>query len=129
MAPISVGIITGGIISVGAVGFGLVGMGTIGIGLFAMGATAIGYKAYSSMSSLGWESAFSGSFSIAKEAAIGPIAYADQVNNELAASITNLSAINQSYAVILGVMAILIIVPVVWWSKTVRKNIRKPTQD
>jgi RNA polymerase sigma factor (sigma-70 family) len=129
VAPISVGIITGGIISVGAVGFGLVGMGTIGIGLFAMGATAIGYKAYSSMSSLGWESAFSGSFSIAKEAAIGPIAYADQVNNELAASITNLSAINQSYAVILGVMAILIIVPVVWWSKTVRKNIRKPTQD
>lgn len=129
IAPISVGIVSFGIISVGAVGFGLIGTGTVGIGLLAMGATAIGYKAYASMSSLGWESAWSGGFSIAKEAAVGAIAYAEQVNNELAVSITNLSTVNQSYAVILGIMAFLVLVPVIWWGQAVRKKVRNPDGD
>ena len=124
VAPISVGIVSFGLVTVGAVGFGLVGMGTVGIGLLAMGATAIGYKAYASLSALGWESAFSQGFSIAKQAAIGPIAYAEQVNNEMAASISNLSTVNQTFAVILGVMALLVIAPVVWYSRAVRKNFK-----
>lgn len=129
VAPISVGIVSVGLITVGAVGFGLVGMGAVGLGLLGIGASAIGYKAYASMSALGWESAFSPGFSIAKEAAIGPIAYAEQVNNELAASITNLSTVDQSYALILGIMALLVIVPVVWWARVVRKKMRKPKAD
>lgn len=124
VAPISVGIVSCGLVTVGVVGFGLVGMGTVGIGLLAMGATAIGYKAYASLSAMGWESAFSQGFSIAKQAAIGPIAYAEQVNNEMAASISNLSTVNQTFAVILGVMALLVIAPVVWYSRTVRKNLK-----
>jgi cytochrome b len=99
-------------------------MGTVGIGVLAMGAAAIGYKAYASLSAMGWESAFSQGFSIAKEAAIGPIAYAQQVNNELAASISNLSTVNQTFAVVLGVMALLVIAPVVWYSRAVRKNLK-----
>ncbi|MDX2428198.1 MAG: sigma-70 family RNA polymerase sigma factor [Xanthomonadales bacterium] len=122
VAPISVGIVSCGLVTVGAVGFGVVGMGTVGVGLLAMGAAAIGYKAYASLSAMGWESAFSQGFSIAKQAAIGPIAYAEQVNNEMAASISNLSTVNQAFAVILGVMALLVIVPVVWYSRAVRKN-------
>lgn len=129
VAPISVGIVSYGLVSVGAVGFGLISMGTVGIGLLAMGASAIGYKAYGSLSALGWESAFSPGFSVAKEAAIGPVAYAEQVNNEMAASISNLSTVNQSYVVILGIMAILVIVPVVWHSYAVRKKFRKSAQD
>jgi MFS family permease len=129
VAPVSVGIVSVGLVTVGAVGFGLVGMGAVGIGLLAMGASAIGYKAYASMSALGWESAFSPGFSIAKEAAIGPIAYAGQVNNELAASISNLATVDQSYALILGIMALLVIVPVVWWARVVRKKMRKPAAD
>lgn len=129
VAPVSVGIVSVGLVTAGAVGFGLIGMGTVGIGALAMGASAIGYKAYASMSALGWESAFSPGFSIAKEAAVGPIAYADQVNNELAVSITNLSTVDQSHGVILGIMALLVIVPVVWWSRAVRKNMRKPKAD
>jgi hypothetical protein len=129
VAPVSVGIVSVGLVTVGAVGFGLVGMGAVGIGLLAMGASAIGYKAYASMSALGWESAFSPGFSIAKEAAIGPIAYAGQVNNELAASISNLATMDQSYALILGIMALLVIVPVVWWARVVRKKMRKPAAD
>ena len=81
------------------------------------------------MTATGWESAFSPGFSIAKEAAIGPIAYAEHVNNELAASIANLSTVSQSYVAILGIMAVLVIVPVVWYSRIVRKRIRKPVGD
>ncbi len=124
VAPISVGIVSFGLVTVGVVGFGLVGMGTVGIGVLAMGAATIGYKAYASLSAMGWESAFSQGFSIAKEAAIGPIAYAQQVNNELAASISNLSTVNQAFAVVLGVMALLVIAPVVWYSRAVRKNLK-----
>lgn len=127
VAPISVGIVSFGLFSVGAVGFGLVGTGTVGVGLLALGATAIGYKAYASLSALGWESAFSQGFSIAKDAAIGPIAYAEQTNNELAVSIANLSTVNQSYVAILGVMTVLVIVPVVLYARAVRMKIRKPT--
>lgn len=124
VAPISVGIVSCGILTVGAVGFGLAAMGTVGVGLLAMGASAIGYKAYGSLSALGWESALSPSFSIAKEAAMGHIAYAREVNNELAASIVNLSAVDQSFVMVLGIMALLVIVPVVWWARIVRKRLR-----
>lgn len=129
VAPISVGIISFGFLTVGAVGFGVIGIGTVGVGLLAIGASAIGYKAYGSLSAMGWESAFSPGFSIAKEAAIGPIAYAREVNNEMAASIVNLSTLNQSYALVLGIMAFLVIVPVVWYSRVVRKKVQKPFVD
>lgn len=125
VAPVSVGIVAIGLIGVGAIGLGPIAIGTVGIGLLAMGASAIGFKAYGSLSAMGWESAFSPAFSIAKEAAIGPVAFANEVNNELAASITNLSTVDQSHAWILGMMAILVIVPVVWWSHVVRKKMRK----
>lgn len=129
VAPISVGIVSCGILTVGAVGFGLIAMGTVGVGLLAIGASAIGYKAYGSMSAMGWESAFSPAFSIAKEAAIGPIAYAGEINNELAESIVNLSTVNQSYVWFLGIMAFLVLVPVVWYARAVRKKIQKPFAD
>ncbi len=129
VAPISVGIVSFGFLSVGAVGFGLIAMGTVGVGILAIGASAIGYNAFGSISALGWESAFSPVFSIAKDAAIGAVAYADQVNNELAATLANMSTVDQSYTLVLGLMAALVLVPVVWWSQTVRKKIRKPAED
>ena len=120
IAPISVGIVSFGLVTVGAVGIGLIGIGTVGIGWLAMGASAMGYKAYASLSSLGWESAFSQGFSVAKEAAIGPVALAEEVNNELAASISNLSMADESHAFILSAIAIMVIVPAVWHSRVVR---------
>jgi hypothetical protein len=129
VAPISVGIVSCGILTVGAVGFGLIAMGTVGIGLLAIGASAIGYKAYGSLSAVGWESSLSGSFAIAREAAVGPIAYAKEVNNELATPIVNLSTVDQTYALFLGVMAFLVIVPVVWYARAVRKKMQKPSAD
>ncbi len=125
VAPVSVGVISVGLVTVGAVGFGIVGMGNVGIGLLALGGMAIGYKAYSGLSSLGWESASSGGFSIAKDAAVGPISIANEVNNELAGEIVNLGLVEHSHVFILGAMSLMVIVPVVWYSNTVRKRMRR----
>jgi len=125
IAPVSVGIISVGLISVGAVGLGLLGLGTVGIGVISFGASAIGYKAYASLSALGWDSALSAGFSIAQEAALGPIAFAKHINSEQAADIANLALMNQSYLLILAAIAIVVIVPAVWHSNKVRQRMRK----
>jgi len=122
IAPISVGIVSVGVISIGAVGFGIIGLGTVGIGIIAFGSAAIAYKAYGSLSALGWESAFSNSFSVANEAAIGPIAYASDINNEQAAEMVNLAFLVQSYQWVLAAMAILVIVPSAYHSIKVRQR-------
>lgn len=125
IAPISVGVVSIGLLSIGAVGVGLFGLGTVGIGIIAFGASAIGFKAYGSFSALGWESAFSNGFSIAKEAAIGPVSFANHINNEHAAEIANLTILGQSYLWVLATIAVLVIVPAVWHSNLVRKRMRK----
>jgi len=125
IAPISVGIVSVGVISIGAVGLGVIGLGTIGIGVIGFGASAIAYKAYSSLSSLGWDSALSDGFSIAKEAAIGPISFSKHINNEQAAEIVNLAAFEQFYLWPLTTIAVLVIVPAVWYSNKVRQRMRK----
>lgn len=122
IAPISVGIISFGIISIGAVGFGVIGTGTVAFGIVAFGASAVGYKAYASLSSLGWESAFSSGFSIAKEAAIGPFAYAAEINNERAAEIINLTLFAENYQWVLAAIALFVIVPSIWYSNKVRQR-------
>ena len=125
VAPVSVGIVAFGLIGIGAVGLGLVGIGTVGIGVVAFGASAIAYNAYGSLSALGWESAFSQGFSIAKEAAIGHLPAANHVNNEQAAEIVNLAALDQSYLLILSAIAVLVIVPAAWHSNKVRQRMGK----
>lgn len=125
VAPVSVGIVSVGLIGVGAIGLGVVGIGTVAFGVIAFGASAIAYKAYGSMSSIGWESAWSGGFAIAQEAAIGSVAFAKHVNNELAAGIVNITALSHSYLWVLGAIAILVITPAVWHSNKVRKRMQK----
>lgn len=122
IAPISVGIVALGVISIGAVGFGLLATGTVAIGIVAFGASAVGYKAYSSLSSLGWESAISGGFSIANDAAIGSVAYANQINNEQAANIIHLTLLEQNYQWVLVIMAIFVIIPAIWHANKVKQR-------
>jgi len=125
IAPISVGLLSVGLISVGAVGIGIIGLGTIGIGIIGFGASVIAYKGYASLSALGWESALSAGFSIANDAALGPIAFANQTNNEQAAEIANLATFGQSYVWLLALIAVLVIVPAAWHSNKVRQRMRK----
>lgn len=125
VAPISVGIVSAGLFTIGALGLGVFGMGTVGIGVIAFGASTIGYKAYGSLSALGWESAFSNGFAIAKDGAIGAIPLAEHVNNEQAVEIVNLTALGDYYLWALGVMALLVIVPAAWHSNQVRRRMRR----
>jgi RNA polymerase sigma factor (sigma-70 family) len=124
VAPVSVGILSFGVISVGALGFGLIGIGVVGIGVIGFGASAIAYKAYASLSAIGWESAFSNGFSIAKDAAIGPIAQATQVNNDQAVEMTNLAALSQNHLWVLAAIAALVIIPAIWHSHKVRQRMK-----
>lgn len=122
VAPISVGILSVGVLSLGVVGLGVIGLGTVGIGVIGFGAVAVAYKAYAWISSLGWESAFSQGFAIAREGAIGPVALAKHVNTEQAADIVNLVALGQTYLWVLVAIATLVIVPAVWHSNSVRER-------
>ncbi len=122
VAPISVGIISFGILSVGVIGVGIIGLGTVGMGLIGFGASAVAYKAYGSLSALGWESAFSNGFSAAFDAAIAPVAHAAQTNNEAAAEISNLAMLDQTYVWALAAISVLVIVPSALYAKTVRKR-------
>ncbi|MEM9531922.1 MAG: sigma-70 family RNA polymerase sigma factor [Pseudomonadota bacterium] len=125
VAPISVGIVSCGLFTVGAVGVGVLGVGTVGIGLIGFGAATVAYRAYASLSALGWESAFSNGFSIAKEAAIGPIAFAEQVNNERAYEIARLASADAAFLWLMGAIAALVIIPSAWHSRAVRRRMKK----
>lgn len=122
VAPVSVGIVSVGFISIGALGFGLIALGTLAVGFIGFGASSIAYKAYGSLSALGWDTAFSGGFAVAREAAIGPLAFARLINNEQAAGLVNLGALEQHHLWVLGVMSVLVIVPAMWHAKMVRKR-------
>ena len=124
VAPISVGIISVGAVTVGAVGVGVLSLGTVAIGVIGFGASAVAYNAYASLSSLGWQSAFSQGFSVALDAAIGPFAYAEHTNSEKAADIAQLSLFDQHYLWLLVAIAVLVIVPAAWHSHTVRKRMQ-----
>ena len=122
VAPVSVGILSFGVLSVGTLGLGVIGLGAVGLGFIGFGAVAIGYKAYAWISSLGWQSAFSTGFAVAHEGAIGSVAAARHVNTEQAAEIVNLTTFGQSYLVALVAIVILVIVPSVWHSNSVRRR-------
>lgn len=121
VAPISVGVFSFGIFTVGAVGFGVLSLGAVAIGGIAFGSSAIGYKAYSSLSSLGWESAFSFGFATAKDAAVGAVASAKEINNDLAYQISDLILFGQTYQWLLLILAILVIVPAYFHFANVKK--------
>lgn len=124
IAPISVGIISIGLFSIGAVGIGVMGIGTVAIGLIGFGASSIAIKAYGGMSALGWQSAFSNGFSIAKNAAIGPVSLAEHTNNDTAAELVNLPILADYYYGILAIITVLVIVPSVWHSNKVRQRMK-----
>ncbi|EAR11462.1 RNA polymerase sigma factor [Reinekea blandensis] len=124
VAPVSVGIVSVGVFTAGAVGLGLLATGAVAIGGIAFGASSFGYKAYASMTALGWESAFSNGFSMAKTAAIGPIAHAQQVNTSVAAEISNLQVLVNNVTGLLLIIAVFVIVPSALYARNVRKRMR-----
>lgn len=126
IAPVSVGIISVGVVTIGAIGVGVFSMGTVAFGLIGFGASAVAYKAYSSLSSLGWESALSGGFAMAHDAALGAIAFAHEANTDKAAEVVKLAAFEQHYPWVMALIAVLVIVPAAWHARKVRQRMRVP---
>lgn len=124
IAPISIGIVSVGIVTIGGIGFGILSVGTVALGIISFGASAFGFKAYASLSSLGWQGAWSNGFSIAKEAAIGPIALAEHVNNADAAALLQLVLFEKLYPFVLVTIAVLVIAPAVLHARKVRQRMR-----
>ena len=122
IAPLSVGVVSVGFIGIGAIGLGLFALGTVAIGLVAFGTSSIGVKAFAALSALGWDGAISGGFSMAKSAALGPVAFAEYTNSEYAAQLANQPFLSEYYPWVLGVMAMLVIVPAAWYFKQVKKR-------
>jgi RNA polymerase sigma factor (sigma-70 family) len=82
---VSVGIVSVGVVSLGTLGFGVIGLGAVAFGWVALGAMTYGFNALASLCAVGWESAQSGGFAIARLAARGNIAFAEHANDAWAA--------------------------------------------
>jgi len=122
---IAVGAVSVGLVSFGAVGLGLVGLGSIGVGAIALGAVAIGYRAWASMSALGWETAQGYGFALAKTAAEGPIAIARHANDAIAREMLANPHLDAHTMIFLVAVTILAIAPVAAYAAAVRRRLGK----
>ncbi|MDR3404791.1 MAG: sigma-70 family RNA polymerase sigma factor [Chthoniobacter sp.] len=82
VAPVSIGACAFGLFSYGAVAVGALAVGGFSFGILAFGACAYGWQA-SADCAIAWNIASGAHYAIAHQFALGPIAHAAQVNNEL----------------------------------------------
>jgi RNA polymerase sigma factor (sigma-70 family) len=122
---ISVGAVSIGVFSLGAVSVGLLSLGSIAIGIFALGAMAIGWLALASMSALGWQAAQGGGFSIARQFAEGPVAFAAHANDAVARAWFATPHADLYLLAFFGVTTFLTLVPVGLYARAVRNRLGK----
>jgi hypothetical protein len=82
VAPVSIGACAIGLFSYGAMAVGALAVGGFAFGIWAFGAFAFGWQA-SAACAIAWNIASGGQYAIAHQFALGPVAHAAQVNNEL----------------------------------------------
>ena len=123
VAPISVGVCAVGLLSVGTLSVGVVSLGTVSVGLLAIGCAAVGIEAYAWLSALGWKVAAGGGFAIAHDAALSPIAIAENANNQAALDLVYASGMRGEPIWYLVVIAVLTLVPVVIYTHNVRRRL------
>ena len=123
VAPISVGAISIGFLAVGSASVGVVSFGTMAAGALALGAVTIGVKAYAWLSALGWETAQSNGFAIARIAAEGPIALARHANDPIARQILANPDAERNQMMFFIVISLLSLVPVACYTRAVRQRL------
>lgn len=82
VAPVSIGACAIGLVSYGAMAIGALAVGGFSFGIWAFGGFAFGWQA-SAGCAIAWNIASGGQYAIAHQFALGPVAHASQVNNEL----------------------------------------------
>lgn len=123
VAPISGGLCAVGFLSVGTMGVGVIGLGTFAVGGIALGCVSIGVETYAWLSALGWSTAQSGGFGIARLAARAPVAYAEHVNDDMAQQILSNSQAADSVSAFLVLIVLLSMIPVAYYMREVRRRV------
>ena len=123
IAPISVGAVSIGLLAVGSLSVGVVSLGTVGGGFLVVGCAAIGVKTFAWLSGVGWETAQTGGFAIARIAAEGPIALARHANDPIAREILANPDAERNQMLIVAVLALLSVVPVACYASAVRARL------
>jgi hypothetical protein len=123
IAPFSVGAVSVGLFAVGSVSLGVISLGTFALGFLVIGCATIGVKAFAWLTALGWETAQSGGFAIARIAAEGPIALARHANDPLARAILADPNAERNHMVALTIMAVLSVVPIAYYARSVRQRL------
>lgn len=120
VAPISCGICAVGLLSVGTMGVGVIGLGTLAVGGVALGCVAVGWDTYAWLSALGWSTAQSGGFGIARLAARAPIAYARHANDEMAGQILANPQAEATQTMLLVTIVVIALLPTGYYLRQVR---------
>lgn len=123
VAPFSVGAIAVGLFAIGTLSVGVISLGTAGVGLYALGCMAVGVKAYAWLSALGWHTAQGSGFAIARNAAEGPVAFAQYANDPIARQAMGDPHAEQHQMLILIVITFLCLVPIAYYARAVRQRL------
>lgn len=122
VAPVSVGVISVGFLSIGSLSVGVISLGTVGIGALAIGCVSVGINAYAWLSALGWTTAQSGGFAIARIAAAGPVALARHINDPIAREFLTDPNREHNQMMFFIVTSLLTLIPVAYYARAVRQR-------
>ena len=123
VAPVSVGAFSVGFLTVGCVGFGLIALGNFAAGSFALGNVTFGEKALAWLLATGSETAQSGGFAIARLAAEGPIAFAQNANDPMARQILMDPNAERNLMVLFILITLLTLIPISYYAKETRRRL------
>lgn len=128
VAPVCVGGFAAGFVALGAVSVGVFGIGTFAVGLLAIGGIAIGLQAFAGLSALGWFTAQSNGFGIARVAAEAPVALAQHANDATARALLHDPRAQQNQMIFAIVASLAVLIPMAVYAGEVRRRlgVRRP---
>ena len=103
----------------------MITLGTFTVGLVALGCVAFAQDAYAWLSAVGWETAQSGGFSIARLAAVGPVAFAQHANDPAAHQILMDPHAERNQMIFFIVIALASLLPVSFYARELRRRLGK----
>jgi RNA polymerase sigma factor (sigma-70 family) len=129
VAPISIGAVAVGFVAIGSLSVGVISLGTVGVGALVIGCASVGIKAYAWLTALGWSTAQSGGFAIARIAARGPVAFARYANNPIADRLLADPHAEQNQMIFFIVASVASLVPVAFYARAVRQRLGRAARE
>ncbi len=126
IAPVSVGGLAFGLLPLGAMALGLAPMGACAIGVLSWGGVAAGWQAFGGFA-LGWQWALGG-VAVARDFALGDLAYAAQANTDVARQFLDTSRFfrwTQAAAPYAALINLLWVTPLLVWWRILSRHPRK----